>query len=121
MLNPYITVAYPLQAWQYIMLVPLISCLLLLVASSVLAAMRGASPAEVSALPKWLVVSTGFGILMFAGMPTTVVIQYSFITLMSTFGAPTGSVVVMSMMVVGSWVMFFWSNFGQVGGRGVRT
>ncbi len=105
----------PIQAWQYVMLVPLISCLFLLMAGWVSSMTYGAAHrSEIYDLPKWLIIPAGFGVLMFIGMPATLVFQYLFITLMHAFGAPTSSVVVMSIMVIGSWILFVWATFGWI-------
>ena len=118
MLNPYMMDLYPPQAWQFVMLIPLISCLLLLFAGLVMSVVTSKNdPCMVRKIihetPHWLLIPAGLGLLMFIGLPWSVMFQFWSLAFMSAFGAPTSSLVVMSILIIGSWILFFGSMFGQ--------
>lgn len=117
MLNPYITAVYPLQAWQYVMLPLLVSCLFSLMAGLVMDFGKNASRQEIYSLPKWLLIPAGLGIMMFCGMPATIIFQFMFVMFMDGLGAPMSSVIVMSLMIFGSWILFVYASFGHIGRR----
>ncbi len=119
MLNSYIATVYPPQTWQYIMLVPLISCLLILTAGlAMLIANRhdeqSAVRKTIREMSRWLLVPAGLGILMLIGLPWTAFFQFWFVMLMNAFGAPTSSLVMISVAIIGSWILFFLAIFGQI-------
>lgn len=119
MLNSYMMEVCPPQTWQFIMLIPVISCLLLLLSGLVISLITSRNDSCVikeiiQETPHWLIILAGLGLLMFAGLPWSIMFQFWSLVFMSAFGAPTSSLIVTSILIIGSWIMFLGSMFGQM-------
>jgi hypothetical protein len=94
----------PIEFWQYLYLIPIVLSIFLLMASLVFTN-RHIGQRELLDLPKWLLIGSGLGLLLWFSFPYNIFILYTLLAFMSAFGAPITSVVIAAIITVGSWLM----------------